>query len=93
VQKICRVCSRGSVRQDAKLPVTRGREKDVASAIVVVDECDPVLNQPHGISTEEGVRTRGREDVDVPPLTAAKARAGETGMFEGRRSVEASGGE
>jgi hypothetical protein len=90
VQKICRVCSRGSVRQDAKLPVTRGREKDVASAIVVVDECDPVLN---GISTEEGVRTRGREDVDVPPLATAKARAGETGMLEGRRSVEASGGE
>jgi hypothetical protein len=80
------------VRQDAKLPVTRGREKDVASAIVVVDECDPGVEW-NGISTEEGVRTRGREDVDVPPLTAAKARAGETGMFEGRRSVEASGGE
>ena len=44
VQKICRVCSRGSVRQDAKLPMTRGREKVVASAIVFVDD---VLNLPH----------------------------------------------
>ena len=44
VQKICRVCSRGSVRQDAKLPMTRGREKDVASANVFVDDG---LDLPH----------------------------------------------
>ena len=67
VQKICRVCSRGSVRQDAKLPMTRGREKDVASAIVFVESSAP------DASTVEGVRTRGREDVDVPPLTRANA--------------------
>ena len=51
-----------------------------------------VESSARNISTEEGVRTRGREDIDVPPLATAKARAGETGMFEGRRSVEASVG-